>query len=411
VNFGASTVAFHDPAWDERLDELAGTGCECLELTAAFGPGAKEGAAFDYMDPLAVERAGRAIDRSGLRLHSMHGPMMLLPPSRRSPFGRAGLEGLLEAERAACDTVMAMGGRFVVTQDVAELDPEDAPHLASRGALTELADYAAERGCVFCVENGAEDIGAFERLVDLVRGLGHPGLGICLDTGHAQIWNYLDVPRAIRACGTALRSCHLHDNTGSSDGHLVPGEGIVPWCAVLDALAEVAYRGPLVVEVHSEERRRDPGAEVRASMEFLASVGRDLPGPVATVEGLEVFGGGEADRERASLVMGRDRVPDPPEGDAEVALVATDRFGDPAAWGALARGSNDGGEASLAMAIRGAENPEVARLMAGLLVESDDETGDRTVGMVRAEGVAADALLGIGYQGRPDGRFIRPGAA
>jgi len=411
VNFGASTVAFRDPAWDERLDEFVEAGCECLELTAAFGPGAREGAAFDYMDPLAVERAGRAIDRSGLRLHSMHGPMMLLPPSRRSPFGRAGLEGLLEAERAACDTMMAMGGRFVVTQDVAELEPEDAPHLASRSALSELADYAAERGCVFCIENGAEDIGAFGRLVDLARGLEHPGLGICLDTGHAQIWNYLDVPRAILACGSALRSCHLHDNTGSSDGHLVPGEGILPWRAVLDALAEVAYRGPLVIEVHSEERRRDPGAEVRASMEFLASVGRDLPGAVATVEGLKVFGAGEADRERASLVMGRDRVPAQPEGDAGAALVATDRFGEPAAWASLARNRDDSGEASLAISFRRAENPEVARVMARMLVESDDETCERAVGAVRAEGAAADALLGMGYQCRPDGRFVRPGAA
>jgi len=411
VNFGASTVAFHDPAWDERLDELAGSGCDRVEISAAFGPGAREGAAFDYMDPLAVERAGRALGRSGLALHSMHGPMMLLPPSRRSPFGGGGLEGLLEAERAACDAVTAMGGRFIVTQDVAELEPEDAPHLASRSALTELGGYAAERGCVFCVENGAEDVRAFERLVDLVRGLGHPGLGICLDTGHAQVWNYHDVPRAIRACGTALRSCHLHDNTGWSDEHLVPGEGVVPWRAVLDAFADVAYRGPLVVELHPGERGRDTGTEVRAAVEFLQSVGCDRPGPAATVDGLEVFGAGEADRERAALVMGRGRVPGPVEDDGGIALVAADRFGDPAAWGSLARSRNHDGEASLAITFREAEDAEVARVMAGLLVDSDDETVGRAVGAVRAEGPAADALLGMGYQCRPDGHFVRPGAA
>jgi sugar phosphate isomerase/epimerase len=399
VHFAASTVAFHDPAWDQRLEELAQAGCEFVELTAAFGPAAREGATFDYMDPYAVTRAGRALERSGLRLHSMHGPMMMLPPSRRSPFGPAGLEGVLEAERAACDAVMAMGGRFVVTQDVAELEPEDAPHLASRAPLSELADYAAERGCVFCIENGAEDASGFERLVGVVRDLGHPGLGICLDTGHAQLWNYCDVPRSVATCGTALRSCHVHDNLGSSDAHLVAGDGIVPWAAVLRGLADVAYRGPLVVEMYSGRRGEDPGAAVRASAEFIESVAGEACRPEANACGFDIFRATEADRERAALVMGRLPAPASPGEDA---LIATDRFGDSAAWGAL---SNDEGGAKLAISFRGAEDVDLARAMAALLIE----TGD--AGELRAEGTAAEALVGLGYEGHSGGCFARPGPA
>jgi sugar phosphate isomerase/epimerase len=406
VHFAASTVAFHDPDWDQRLEELAQAGCELVELTAAFGPGAREGATFDYMDPYAVERAGRALERSGLRLHSMHGPMMLLPPSRLSPFGPAGLEGVLEAERAACDAVMAMGGRFVVTQDIAELEPEDEPHLASPGPLSELADYAAERGCVFCIENGAEDARGFERLVRAVEELAHPGLGICLDTGHAQLWNYCDVPRSVAACGTALRSCHVHDNLGSSDAHLVAGDGIVPWAAVLRGLADVAYRGPLVVEMYSGRRGEDPGAAVRASAEFIVSAAGEACRPEANACGFGIFRATEADRERATLVMGPLAVPSPPEDDAPAALIAVDRFGDPAAWGALAR---DGGETRLAISFRGAEDAEVARAMVGLLVETSDGAGDASA--LRAEGAAADALVGLGYEGHSGGCFARPGPA
>ncbi len=408
MHFAASAVAFNDSAWHERLDELAGAGCEFLELTAAFGPSSREGAAFDYMDPFAVERVGRAIERSGLRLHSMHGPMLLLPPSRRSPFGAAGLSGLLEAERAACDAVMALGGRFVVTQDIAELEPEKAPHLAARGPLAELADYAAERGIVFCIENGAESSDAFGRLAGVVHELKHPGLGICLDTGHAQVWNYCDVPRAVAACGAAIRSCHVHDNLGSSDAHLVPGNGIVPWAAVVRGLADVAYRGPLVVEMYSDRRRAEPASEVRATREFMESVGADCLEPVAALKGFEVFAANDADRERAALVMGGDVVPAGPEDDAVSAAIATDRFGDPAAWGSLAPGKQDGDDAgtmTLAISFRRGEDAEVARAMAEVLVEAGSS------GELRAEDAAAEALGRMGYERDSGGRFVRPGPA
>ncbi len=402
LHFAASTVTFHDPAWDERLEELAEAGCESVELTAAFGPGAREGATFDYMDPYAVERAGRAIERSGLRLHSMHGPMMLPPPSRTSPFGVAGLEGVLEAERAAIDAVMALGGRFVVTQDVAELDPEDEPHLASPDALAALAGYAHSRGCVFCIENGAESGAAFERLVRVVRELSHPGLGICLDTGHAQAWNFRDVPRAIRACGTALRSCHVHDNLGSSDDHLAVGDGIVPWGAVLEGLADIAYRGPLVIEVHAGRRREPPREALRASREFLESLAGGASRPAATVAGCDVFRANEADRERARLVMGADVIPPAGAGEAD-ALVAVDRFGDGAGWGELV---SEGNDTTLAIRLRDVENHELARAMAGLLA------GPAHSGATfRAEGAAAGALVDLGYEALSGGRFVRAGSA
>jgi len=341
MRWAASTVMLSGPDWADRLGELAEAGCESIELWAGFGPDTPGHPSFNYTDPYSIERAARGIERAGLRVHSMHGPMSLRPPRAGEPFGAWGLDELLEALRAAIDAVVALGGRFVVTQDPAESAPPDAPRLAATEPLARLADCAAERGCVFCVETGAEDADRFERLAGLVRRMGHRGLGVCIDTGHTQVWAHRDVPRAIRACGATVRTCHLHDNVGDVDSHLAVGDGIVPWRAVAAAFAETGYRGPLVIESHAGPKRGSPAEVIARSRSLLESVVTDAWRPVATVAGCDVFPAGASDRERAALVLGADRVPGrAPVGHAcrqagghgGRAMIAVDASGDPAAW-------------------------------------------------------------------------------
>lgn len=363
MRFGASTVTI-GVGWEERLAELSEAGYETVELWAAFGPSAAEGATFNYMDPLAVERAARAIERAGLRLHSMHGPIVMGLPADGSPFGVGGLAGLLEAERAAIDAVMALGGRFVVTQDAGESTSEDAPRLASREALAELADYAREHGCAFCIENESEDAAGFERLAGLVRELAHPCLGICLDVGHAQVWGHGDVPRAVRQCGPSLRACHVHDNIGASDVHLAVGDGTVPWQAVLEAFAEVGYRGPLVVESWSGGGRGSAGEVLTRSRGLLEALAGKCSEPVKRAGEFEVFAATGADRTRASLILGKDVVP--AEGAGE-SVIAVDRFGEPAGWAEVL---HEGERERLAMQARAEAGPDTARAMAAALAET-----------------------------------------
>lgn len=77
------------------------------------------------------------------------------------------------------------------------------------------------------------------RLVD-----GFPNVGFCIDTGHAHIAGR--VVELTRALADRALITHLHDNSGDGDKHLLPGEGTIPWPAVLKALRD--FHGRPVIE-------------------------------------------------------------------------------------------------------------------------------------------------------------------
>ena len=112
-----------------------------------------------------------------------------------------------------------------------------------------------------------------------------------------------DVPRAIREAGQWLRTVHLHDNIGIADAHQAAGDGILPWHAILEALREVGYRGPLLSEAWSGGGRGsvvDVLTRTRALLEPLMNRTWD---PVATAGDVDVFLADDADRRRARALL------------------------------------------------------------------------------------------------------------
>jgi sugar phosphate isomerase/epimerase len=80
-------------------------------------------------------------------------------------------------------------------------------------------------------------------------------LRLVIDTGHAQIVSSPAIET--RNAGARLMTTHVHDNDGRRDTHLPPGEGVVDWPAWLEALDEIEYTGPIVLEC-IRELRNDP---------------------------------------------------------------------------------------------------------------------------------------------------------
>jgi sugar phosphate isomerase/epimerase len=98
---------------------------------------------------------------------------------------------------------------------------------------------------------------------ELVRRLGREGgeLGLCLDVGHLLVTGDLPVGDVIRRSAARLVHVHLDDIAGGVHEHRMFGEGDLDLAEVLEALAEVDYRGLAAVELSRDAHRGAQAAE------------------------------------------------------------------------------------------------------------------------------------------------------
>jgi len=123
-------------------------------------------------------------------------------------------------------------------------------------SLDELMPYCLEKKVRICVENlfdfpGEYMLEAWDRL--FAR---YPAefLGLCYDTGHANmIWGE-QAPEILRRYSDRIFAIHLHDNDGKSDAHELPGDGNIKWEAVMEVITHSAYQAPLVLELVCREK-------------------------------------------------------------------------------------------------------------------------------------------------------------
>jgi len=95
-------------------------------------------------------------------------------------------------------------------------------------------------------------------LKEIIRSVGSPYLGICFDSGHANLLaasSDISIYNEIIDAGEYLWTLHIHDNDGSGDQHLPPGDGSIDWSLVIRALREADYKGIFMMEI---QERGDP---------------------------------------------------------------------------------------------------------------------------------------------------------
>ena len=125
-------------------------------------------------------------------------------------------------------------------------------------SLDELLPVAEELGIVICLENGLTPLNSAEALVSYMRKYDSPHLGVCFDTGHANVKEQCDlhpdnpVPQVWEKYGMPVKleknmaetlqpyivNCHIHDNYGVRDNHDLPGHGNIDWERIVNVIAE-----------------------------------------------------------------------------------------------------------------------------------------------------------------------------
>ena len=118
-----------------------------------------------------------------------------------------------------------------------------------RRNLDILLPEAEKRKIVFCLENGLTKCAWPARLLTLKNEYPTPCFGFCYDSGHANVMargrevpnshprrNYAGTgyepeweDRTLEKMLPHIVNCHLHDNNGYEDQHLLPGQGNIDW--------------------------------------------------------------------------------------------------------------------------------------------------------------------------------------
>jgi sugar phosphate isomerase/epimerase len=190
----------------------------------------------------------RAAEETGLEISQVHGPW---PTDDKSAENRA--ETLIHMRRAVYGCHV-MGSKHLIIHPQmpygwgSEEDPEFSYRLTV-DLMKALMPACEKYGVILCLENmpmKAHRISTMDRIVEAVRDVNSPFCGICLDTGHTNVFGR-DLGEDVRIAGDLLKTLHIHDN-GGHDAHLLPWLGSTDWNSFTDALGKSGFDGVLSLE-------------------------------------------------------------------------------------------------------------------------------------------------------------------
>jgi len=132
--------------------------------------------------------------------------------------------------------------------------------------LRPLAALASELGVIICLENLGGIYADIESLLYIINRVHSPALGVCLDTGHLNIYGHTSQKAFILKAGERLHALHLADNEGKTDQHMMPfGKGNVDFTDVMDGLWAIGYHDLFNYEIPGERRMPMPLRKAKAA--------------------------------------------------------------------------------------------------------------------------------------------------
>jgi sugar phosphate isomerase/epimerase len=231
------------------LDVAARSGAQGIEIFAARQH-------FDYTSRDAVTDLAEWFRSNPVEAFSLHAPLF---PDRE--MGRAGAPAVnvIHPEKARRIDAMDEVKRAIESAEHIPLK-HIVIHLGERDdswsqrtieysltALEHLGAFARPLGVNLLVENLISDATSPEHLLAILD-IGHlDNVGVCLDLGHANIT--VGTVDAIKTLGSRIVSMHVHDNHGTKDEHLWPGDGTIDWDATAKALEGLDTPPATVLEI------------------------------------------------------------------------------------------------------------------------------------------------------------------
>jgi len=129
--------------------------------------------------------------------------------------------------------------------------------------LNILCEKAKEYGLSLTIENLPPDClsnftTTIDDILEIINQVNQPNLGICFDSGHANIAK-IDLYDFVIKSGDKLFETHFHDNIGYlkddnsiNDLHQPCGIGNINWIEIIKGLEEINYKNPVMFEIGAD---------------------------------------------------------------------------------------------------------------------------------------------------------------
>jgi sugar phosphate isomerase/epimerase len=254
-----------------QLDAMKRGGAQAVEIFAARGH-------FNYHEKEHVRELGSWFKSEGVELHSLHSPIYMSNDFRGASQAlnivdvekRNRIDAMDEIKRAL-EVAEIAPFRFLVQHIGQSNESEDERKFESAlSSIEHLRAFARPLGVTLLLENTPNDLATPEKLMELLRALRYPDLGICFDTGHAHLMG--GVHPAYEILADRIRSTHVHDNNNDRDSHLWPGGGSIDWDQTMKSLRSAPHVPALLMEIEGADGV-DPAGKMTEAFKKLETAG------------------------------------------------------------------------------------------------------------------------------------------
>ncbi len=165
------------------------------------------------------------------------------------------------AERMGAGHIRVFGGRI----------PKDASEDQAAGWVVEIlkraADYSGRKGVTLGLENHGGITARSERIIDIIKRVGSPWVGVNLDTGNFEKDGYRQIETLLPYAVNSQLKVQIRDSSGERQ----PAD----WDRLLKMFAQAGYKGYFALEY---EEKEDPATAVPRMTRQLNALARKYSG-------------------------------------------------------------------------------------------------------------------------------------
>ncbi len=248
---------------DETIKRVARLGYDGIEIGAA--------APHAYPAHLGADR--RAQVRDLLQEHDIALSSMLPAPSGgpgnnpASPYIEE-RRATIEHYKELADLVAMWGGKTLIYLPgwIIFGTTRRQAWAWTREVLTEVAHAIAHTGVTLVIEPTSHDTNlcvTADDAIELMQDVNLPNVKLMFDTFHVHYSHEVNTDYVYKM-GADLRHIHISDND-----RLPPGQGVVDFPAIIDAVIDIGFDGYLTMETGFHRRGIEPDQDAREGIEYL----------------------------------------------------------------------------------------------------------------------------------------------